>query len=76
MSQTVIKSFRLPVILVKKIKDLAKEKSVSQAEVLKKVIHAYEFARFEEQYQSDLERMANDEKYQQEQVDLANENYL
>lgn len=76
MAQIVIKSFRLPVVLVKKIKHLAKENSISQAEVLKKIVNAYEIAKLEEQYHSDLERMGKDKKYQQEQVGLANENYL
>jgi DUF1680 family protein len=69
--RTALKSFRLPLDVVKFLERTAKEKSLSQAKVLADFIrHLMEH---ENQWQKSLKILAQDQEYQNEMVDMAEE---
>lgn len=76
MQKMIVKSFRLPSLVVGKMKVMAKEEGVTQGELLQKLINAYELLELHEQYVADLQKMSQDQEYLREQQALAEEDYL
>jgi len=70
---TILKSFRIEEALIHFLEKSAKERGVSQATIIEDALT--ELMKEAEQWESDLVLIANDKKYQKEQVELAEEYY-
>ena len=68
---TILKSYRLPADVIDFLNKRAKGKS--QAKVLEKIVR--EEMDQEKQWANDLKLMTQDSEYQQEQINLAEEDY-
>lgn len=71
--QTILKTFRLPADYVRFLEDSAKEKQISQTEVVLESLQ--KLMESQDQWQQDLKIMAEDLDYKEEQIALAEEHY-
>ena len=71
--KTLLKSFRLPLDCVEFIEAEAAQANESQSQVITKSIR--QLMNFEAQWARDLQKMAEDEAYRKEQIELAEEIY-
>jgi hypothetical protein len=70
---TVLKTFRLPADTVQFLETKAKEKRISQTEVVLESLR--NMMAFGRQWEEGLKAMAGDEGYKKEQIELAEELY-
>ena len=68
---TILKSFRIEENLIRFLEQRAKELGVSQGAIIQQAIS--EMMEETEQWENDLDLIANDKEYQKEQVELAEE---
>lgn len=66
---TILKSFRIDEKLIRFLEQQAKESGVSQNKIIEQALNR--LIEETEQWENDLQIIANDEEYQKEQVELA-----
>lgn len=71
--KTVLKSFRLPLDCVEFIERKSKEENVPQAQIVTNALK--KGMDFQSEWQAALEFLNKDEKYKNEQLEMAEENY-
>ncbi len=71
MSNTLLKTFRLPLDVAREIEQEAEAKNISQAQYLVSIVIENRSHKMKDKFQADLEKMALDEAYLKEQKDLA-----
>ena len=68
---TILKSFRIEEELIRFVEERAKTRGTSQGAVIEEAL--MELRAEAEEWENDLELIANDKEYQKEQVELAEE---
>lgn len=75
MSKTLLKTFRLPLDIARDIEQGAKTNKISQAQYFANIVIENKAWKLKKKFDEDLNKMAMDTGYKNEQIELAESNF-